>query len=153
MMNGKREPIGWMGPSGQKSYWRVIDSRGQRIASGFTTRALALRWIDGLNLLRAGYQISDDDHEWIFFALALGTTSAPGPGLHASTESGGHANVPTSSAEDESGAEGAGGRRRQPQTESAGNAAPIAPRDHRGRAIPGTVKMASHQVSRMTTRP
>src|SRR5262245_1184012 len=66
MMNGKREPIGWMGPSGQKSHWRVIDSRGQRIASGFTTRALALRWIDGLNLLRAGYQISDDDHEWIF---------------------------------------------------------------------------------------
>src|SRR5262249_56128821 len=80
MMNGKREPIGWMGPSGQVSHWRVIDSRGQRIASGFTTRALALRWIDGLNLLRAGYQISDDDHEWIFshWHSALPARQAPG---------------------------------------------------------------------------
>src|SRR5262249_43314301 len=111
MMNGKREPIGWMGPSGQKSHSRVIDSRGQRIASGFTTRAFALRWIDGLNLLRAGYQISDDDHEWIFSHWHSALPARQDPGLHASTESGGHANVPTSSAEDESGAEGAGGRR------------------------------------------
>jgi hypothetical protein len=45
---------------------------------------------------------------------------------------------------------------RPPETaaiKSAGNAVPIATRDHRCRATPGAVKMASHQVNGMTTRP
>jgi len=38
-------------------------------------------------------------------------------------------------------------------TKSAGNAEPIATRDRRCRAAPGTVKMAAHQVNGTTTRP
>ena len=67
----KKQPIGWMGPSeGRgpgtslgKGHWRVIDSTGQSIAAGFTSRAYALRWIDGFHLLRAGY--CPDDEQWI----------------------------------------------------------------------------------------
>jgi len=48
-------------------------------------------------------------------------------------------------------------RRRRPletaAIKSAGNAVPIATRDHRCRATPGAVKMAAHQVNGMTTRP
>jgi hypothetical protein len=68
----KKEPIGWIGPvkakgSGTslgKGRWRVIDATGQWIASGFTTRAYALRWIDGFKLMRAGYH--PEDEKWIF---------------------------------------------------------------------------------------
>src|SRR5262245_39883113 len=74
MKRRKRQPVGWIGPSiGRgpgtslgKGQWRVIDSTGQWIASGFTTRAYALRWIDGFNLLQVGQQLSDDDQKWIF---------------------------------------------------------------------------------------
>jgi hypothetical protein len=72
MRRAKREPVGWLGAvegkgpgaSLGKGRWRVIDSQGNLIASGFTTRALALRWIDGFNLIRAGYPI--DDRKWHF---------------------------------------------------------------------------------------
>src|SRR5262245_21861155 len=59
----KRQPIGWLGPSKGstmsrgKASWRVIDSRGQVIASGFADRAFALRWIDSFNLMQAGYAL------------------------------------------------------------------------------------------------
>jgi len=62
----KKQPIGWIGPSeAKKGRWRVIDSTGQLIAAGFTTRAYALRWIDGFNLLQAGLQLEDNDSKWI----------------------------------------------------------------------------------------
>jgi hypothetical protein len=68
----KKEPIGWISPvkakgSGTslgKGRWRVIDSTGQWIASGFATCAYALRWIDGFKLMRAGYH--PEDEQWIF---------------------------------------------------------------------------------------
>jgi len=63
----KRQPVGWLGPSKGpttsrgKASWRVIDSRGETIASGFADRAFALRWIDSLNLTHAGYALNDRD--------------------------------------------------------------------------------------------
>jgi len=39
------------------------------------------------------------------------------------------------------------------RNQSAGSAVPIATRDHRCRAFPGTVNMAALQVNGMTTRP
>ncbi|HMF22515.1 MAG TPA: hypothetical protein VKG24_10360 [Pseudolabrys sp.] len=69
----KKEPVGWMGPSKAKGRgtslgkgrWRVIDSTGQWIASGFTTRAYALRWIDSFHLMRGGFELNDHDHKWL----------------------------------------------------------------------------------------
>jgi hypothetical protein len=69
----KKEPVAWMGPTKSrgpgtslgKGRWRVIDSTGQWIAAGFTTQAYALRWIDSFHLMRRGFQLSDDDHEWL----------------------------------------------------------------------------------------
>jgi len=88
----KKQPVGWMGvvegpgpgTSLGKGRWRVIDSTGQWIAAGFTTRALALRWIDGFDLMRAGYRIEDE--KWIFahWYPALPARLAPKP--RASTE-------------------------------------------------------------------
>jgi hypothetical protein len=55
-----------MGPSrgkGPDAKWRVIDSRGHHIASGFLTQAYALRWIDSFNLLRVGHCLNDHDHK------------------------------------------------------------------------------------------
>jgi hypothetical protein len=67
----RRQPVGWMGPasgsgltSRGKGRWDVIDSQGTRIAAGFDTREKANRWIDSFNLLQAGYQLNDHDHEW-----------------------------------------------------------------------------------------
>jgi hypothetical protein len=79
----KKQPIGWIGPSEGKSSgtslgkgrWRVIDSTGQWIASGFTTRAYALRWIDSFNLLQAGHQLNDDDFKWLFLHAQVGGAS------------------------------------------------------------------------------
>src|SRR5262245_40663784 len=73
MKRPKKEPIGWIGPAKAtgrgtslgKGRWRVIDSTGQWIASGFTTRAYALRWIDSFNLIQAGHDLSKDDHRWL----------------------------------------------------------------------------------------
>src|SRR5262245_31245367 len=72
-MKRKKEPVGWMGPckakgrgtSLGKGHWRTIDSTGDWIASGFITRAYALRWIDSFNLIRAGHHLSDQDHKWL----------------------------------------------------------------------------------------
>lgn len=74
MKRAKKEPVGWIGPakgrgSGTslgKGRWRVIDSTGQWIASGFTTQAYALRWIDSFNLLQEGYELNDEDRNWLF---------------------------------------------------------------------------------------
>jgi len=73
MKRRKKEPVGCIGPSKgrgpgtslAKGRWRVIDSTGQWIASGFTTRASALRWIDSFHLLRGGFQLNDHDHKWL----------------------------------------------------------------------------------------
>jgi hypothetical protein len=73
MKRRKKEPVGCIGPSkGRgpgtslgKGHWRVIDSTGQWIAAGFTTRTYALRWIDSFNLMRGGFQLNHQDHEWL----------------------------------------------------------------------------------------
>src|SRR5262249_54753455 len=106
--DGKREPVGWMGPSrgkGSPAKWRVIDSRGYWIASGFLRQADALRWIDSFNLVRAGYRLNDHDHRSLLShwhsiqpvrrTRSLAPTESVNACVHAETE-----------------AEGAGGRRR-----------------------------------------
>ena len=73
MKRRKKEPVGCIGPSKAKGrgtslgkgHWRVIDSTGQMIAAGFTSRAYALRWIDSFNLMRAGHHLNDQDHKWL----------------------------------------------------------------------------------------
>jgi hypothetical protein len=89
----KKQPVGWMGPSeGRgsgtslgKGHWRVIDSTGQSIAAGFTSRAYALRWIDGFHLLRAGY--CPDDEQWILAHWYPALPARLAPKRRASTES------------------------------------------------------------------
>jgi hypothetical protein len=97
MRRAKREPVGWLGAvegkgpgaSLGKGRWRVIDSQGNWIASGFTTRALTLRWIDGFNLLRAEYRLSEDDHKWLLLHwYPARQPKRPDPEPQAPTESG-----------------------------------------------------------------
>jgi len=122
MTNGKREPVEWMGPthgsrhtSRGKGQWQVIDSCGHRIASGFETRAYALRWIDGFNLMRAGHQLSDDDHKWIFSHWHSALPARQDPEVHAPTESSSNATSRPLPLEDNSGDRRRGGRRILPQ--------------------------------------
>ena|SRR5215470_633045 len=99
MKRRKKEPVGCIGPSkGRgpgtslgKGHWRVIDSTGDWIASGFNTRAYALRWIDSFNLMRGGFELNDPDHKWLLSHWYPVRRPAPpvrlDPGTHAPTES------------------------------------------------------------------
>jgi hypothetical protein len=95
MKRRKKEPVGWIGPSKAKGrgtslgkgHWRVIDSTGQWIAAGFTTRAYALRWIDGFNLMRAGHHLNDQDQKWLFSHWYPALPARLDPDTRAPTES------------------------------------------------------------------
>jgi len=95
MKRRKKQPVGCIGPSkGRgpgtslgKGRWRVIDSQGNWIASGFTTQAYALRWIDGFRLLRGGHQLSADDHKWLLLHWYRARPARLDPKPRASTES------------------------------------------------------------------
>ena len=98
-MKRKKEPVGWIGPckaegrgtSLGKGHWRVIDSTGDWIASGFNTCAYGLRWIDSFNLMRAGHHLNDQDHNWLLSHWYPVRPARPvrldPPEIHAPTES------------------------------------------------------------------
>ena len=95
MKRRKKEPVGCIGPSkGRgpgnslgKGHWRVIDSTGHWIASGFTTRAYALRWIDSFNLMRAGHHHNDQDYKWLLSHWYPARPARLDPETRAPTES------------------------------------------------------------------
>jgi hypothetical protein len=154
MRRSKKEPVGWIGPvkgkgSGTslgKGRWRVIDSTGQWIAAGFTTRAYALRWIDSFHLTWAGHRLNNHDRKWLLLHWYPARPVRLDPKTRASTESS-DANVLNT---EETKAQAAAGDSRKPKVRA--TLRPCDPRPQKRRETPGTVKMAAHQANGMTTR-